>query len=68
MGSQATQQPRKRAHREQRMAVTSIRIERDRLDAFKRVAAANRRSVSQQMRWLMDQSIEEHDNNGSVAA
>lgn len=45
------------------MAVTSVRIERDRLEAFKRVAAANRRSVSQQMRWLMDQCIEDHDDN-----
>jgi hypothetical protein len=40
------------------IAVTSIKIERDRLDAFKRVAAANRRSVSQELRWLIDRHIE----------
>lgn len=40
------------------VAVTSIRIERDKLDAFKRVAGANRRSVSQELRWLIDRHIE----------
>lgn len=40
------------------LAVTSIRIERDRLEAFKRVAEANRRSVSQEMRWLIDRHVE----------
>lgn len=40
------------------MAVTSVRIERDRLDAFKLVAEANRRSVSQELRWLIDRHIE----------
>ena len=43
------------------MAVTSVRIERDRLDAFKAVAAANRRSVSQELRWLIDQHIDGAD-------
>lgn len=43
------------------LAVTSIKIERDRLDALKRVAAANRRSVSQELRWLIDRHIEAHD-------
>lgn len=41
------------------IAVTSIRIERERLDAFKAVAEANRRSVSQEMRWLIDRHIAE---------
>jgi predicted DNA-binding protein len=41
------------------MAVTSIRIERERLEAFKRVAESHRRSVSQEMRWLIDRHIEE---------
>jgi hypothetical protein len=41
-----------------KIAVTSIRIERDRLDAFKRVAESNRRSVSQELRWLIDRHIE----------
>lgn len=54
MGSQAPQsQPRT-------LAVTSVKIERERLDAFKAVAAANRRSVSQEIRWLIDQHIAEH--------
>lgn len=40
------------------VAVTSIRIERERLDALKRIADANRRSVSQELRWLIDRHIE----------
>lgn len=51
MGS-ATSKPRQ-------IAVTSVRIERDRLDAFKRVAEANRRSVSQELRWLIDRHVED---------
>lgn len=43
------------------LAVTSVRIERDKLDAFKRVADANRRSVSQELRWLIDRHIEATD-------
>lgn len=43
------------------IAVTSIRIERERLDALKRVADANRRSVSQELRWLIDRHIEAND-------
>lgn len=43
------------------IAVTSVRIERDRLDAFKAVAEANRRSVSQELRWLIDRHIADHD-------
>ena len=39
------------------LAVTSIRIEREKLDAFREIAAAERRSVSQQLRWLIDQCI-----------
>jgi hypothetical protein len=42
------------------IAVTSVRIERERLDALKRVADANRRSVSQELRWLIDRHIEAH--------
>jgi hypothetical protein len=42
------------------LAVTSIRIEREQLDAFKQVAAAHRRSVSQELRWVIDQHIESH--------
>lgn len=40
------------------LAVTSIKIERATLDELKRVAAANRRSVSQELRWLIDRHIE----------
>lgn len=43
------------------IAVTSIRIERDQLEAFKRVCEANRRSVSAQLRWLIDESIRLHE-------
>lgn len=39
------------------IAVTSVRIERDKLEAFRRVADANRRSISQELRWLIDQHI-----------
>lgn len=42
------------------IAVTSVRIERDKLDAFKRVAGENRRSVSQELRWLIDRHVEAH--------
>lgn len=41
------------------IAVTSVKIERQKLDQFKVVCAAERRSVSQQIRWLIDRSIEE---------
>lgn len=43
------------------IAVTSVRIEKDKLDAFKALAAANRRSVSQELRWLIDQAIAEKE-------
>jgi plasmid stability protein len=43
------------------LAVTSVRIEQDRLDAFKLVAAAHRRSVSAELRWLIDRAIAEHE-------
>ncbi len=45
----------------QDQAVTSVRIEREKLDAFRRVAESNRRSVSQELRWLIDRHIEEAD-------
>lgn len=41
------------------IAVTSVRIEREKLDAFKAVAEANRRSVSQELRWLIDRHVAE---------
>jgi hypothetical protein len=45
------------------VAVTSVRIERDKLEALKQVAAAERRSVSQQLRWLIDRCLEEAERN-----
>lgn len=57
MGS-STSPPQPRAD----LAVTSVKIERERLDRFKEVAAANRRSVSQELRWLIDRAIERHDD------
>jgi hypothetical protein len=50
------------------IAVTSIRIERERLEAFKAVAEANRRSVSQEMRWLIDRHIAEHAKSTEAEA
>lgn len=41
------------------VAVTSVRIEQDKLDAFRKVAEAERRSVSQQLRYLIDRAIED---------
>lgn len=48
------------------LAVTSVRIERDKLDRFKQVADAHRRSVSQELRWLIDQAIEEADDEAAA--
>lgn len=50
------------------IAVTSIRIERERLDAFRRVAEANRRSVSQELRWLIDRHVEDNPADATEAA
>lgn len=58
MGSSSTSSSSK-PHREQRLATTSVKIERERLDQFREVAATNRRSVSQELRWLIDRHIEE---------
>ena len=52
----------------QPVAVTSVRIEQDKLDAFRKVAEAERRSVSQQLRYLIDRAIEEHDAESAGAA
>lgn len=41
------------------IAVTSIRIERDKLAELKVIAATERRSVSQQVRHLIDRCIDE---------
>lgn len=43
------------------IAVTSVRIERDKLKRFRVAAESNRRTVSQELRWLIDQAIDEYD-------
>jgi hypothetical protein len=43
------------------LAVTSVRIERDTLDRFKAMADAHRRSVSQELRWLIDRALADHE-------
>lgn len=40
-------------------AITSFRIERDLLEEFRVVAAANRRSVNQEVRWLMERHVDQ---------
>ncbi len=42
-----------------KMVVTSVKIERGRLDALKDVAASERRTISQEIRWLIDRRIAE---------
>jgi hypothetical protein len=48
------------------IAVTSVRIERDKLARFRKLAAANRRSVSQELRWLIDQAVEEYERKDAA--
>lgn len=55
MGSSATQSAAPQ------LAVTSVKIEKDKLDRFREIARANRRSISQELRWLIDQRIAETD-------
>lgn len=43
------------------IAVTSVRIEKDKLKRFKEVAEANRRSVSQEIRWMIDRAVDEYE-------
>ena len=39
------------------LAVTSVRISKSQLEQFKLIAAANQRSVSQQLRWMIHQAV-----------
>jgi hypothetical protein len=48
------------------IAVTSVRIEKTKLDAFRKLADAERRSVSQQLRWLIDRAIDEHQERDAA--
>ena len=41
-------------------AITSVRVERDLWDAFKKVADANERTVSQQLRWVLSREVDDH--------
>lgn len=50
------------------LAVTSIRIERAKLERFKAVAAGQCRTVSQQLRWLIDQNIDQIEAEEREAA
>lgn len=50
------------------IAVTSVKIEREKLDALKEVAAAERRNVSQQIRFLIDRCIEDAERETEAAA
>lgn len=59
MGSATTKRPA--------LAITSVRIEKDKMQRFKLRAADNRRSVSQEIRWLIDRAIEEHERVEKVA-
>lgn len=40
---------------------TSFRTERDLLDAFRAVADAHQRTVSQELRWVMSQHVKAHE-------
>jgi hypothetical protein len=59
MGSQS-------GHATAEIAVTSVRIERDKLVRFRALAQANRRSVSQELRWLIDQAVEQHERKDAA--
>lgn len=62
MGSATTPGPGSRPHRKPNRVMTSLRIERGVLDEFKTVAAANHRTVSDQLRWLIDRNLAEHQD------
>lgn len=50
---------RKSNYRPESVAVTSVKIDRAKLDTFRAVAASEQRTVSQQLRWLIDRNIAE---------
>jgi predicted DNA-binding ribbon-helix-helix protein len=50
------------------IAVTSVKIERQKLDALKKIAERDRRNVSQQIRWLIDRCVEEDAEPEEIAA
>ncbi len=54
MGSPAAD--KKKVHE---MTVTTLRVEREKLDAFGRVAERQHRTIAQQFRHLIDKAIED---------
>lgn len=52
-----TNAPTASARQPEKITVRSFKITQSKLDRFAVVAAANERTVSQQMRWLIDQNI-----------
>lgn len=49
------------------LAVTSVRIERDKLEAFRELAESQRRNVSQQLNHLIDRALEESEQTEAAA-
>lgn len=49
------------------MRLLNFRVEAAKIDRFREVAEANERTVSQELRRLMDQRIAEADDLGQVA-
>lgn len=49
------------------IAVFSLKVERDKLDRFKVIAADNQRSVAAQLRWFIDRALEDAGANGEAA-
>lgn len=49
------------------IAVFSLKVERSKLDKFKRVAESHERSMAQQLRYLIDQEVRAFESNGEAA-
>lgn len=41
--------------------VTTVRIDTEKLERLRTIAGRNQRTVSQELRWLVDRRIEEYD-------
>ncbi len=50
------------------LAVTSVKIERRKLEALRQIAERDRRNVSQQIRWLIDRCVDENEARVEEAA
>lgn len=42
------------------LVVTTLRVDAEKLEQFAEIAATRHRSISGEMRWLMDRHIEQH--------